>query len=267
MSFILNMFQTVIEKMKTDSRYFYWLVIIILIITLVFTSRSCKSAKLEAEYSKNNIAAIQDKLRTEQNKNGELQYLKLSFVSDVNNLKTLNKELYDEVQKMTGKVVTMSKTIVSIQGTLVNIEKDRRKDAPIYLKSDTLETKFSFIDSAKTWKRSVSGKSVVLMKNITDSTFAKPLYDILTEDKMDLTIFASLRKRESDDMYEYVLRTDYPNAILKVDGFVNPKELSNNSIIKDDNWVIGPFIGVGFGTNFSITPQIGVGLTYKIIGF
>lgn len=267
MNIIFNILSSIFEKIKSDSRYFYWFVILILIIVLVFTSRSCKSAKLEAEYAKNNVMAIQDKLRVEKNKNGELQYLKLSFVSDIDNLKNLNKDLFEEVQKMSGKVIAMSKTIVSIQGTLVGIQNDKRKDPPITLKNDTLETKFSFIDSGKSWNRTIQGKSVLLMKNITDSTYAKPLYDVLTEDKMDLTIFASLRKRESDDMYEYVLRTDYPNAILKVDGFVNPNEFVKNSVVDSDKWIIGPFIGAGFGTNFTIMPQIGIGLTYKIIGF
>jgi hypothetical protein len=121
LNFFSNLLESMIQKIKSDSRYFYWLLIIVLIIALIFTSRSCKSAQLEVEYSKNNIMAIKDELRTEKNKNGELQYLKLSFVSDVDKLKTLNKELYDEVQKMNGRIVSMSKTIVSIEGTLVDI--------------------------------------------------------------------------------------------------------------------------------------------------
>jgi hypothetical protein len=267
MNIILNFLQSLLEKMKTDSRYFYWLVIIILIIALIFTSRSCKSAKLEAEYAKSNIMAIKDTLRKEKNKNGEMEYLKLSFVSDINNLKTLNKDLYDEVQKMTGKVVSMSKTIVSIQGTLVGIEQDRRKDNPIQLKNDTLIAEYKFEDSGKTWSRSIKGKSYLFMMNKTDSTYAKPLFDVLTEDNMNLTIFASLRKRESDDMYEYVLRTDYPNAKLNVEGFVDPNQFNKNPFTSEDKWIFGPYIGAGFGTNFSIMPQIGIGLTYKIIGF
>jgi hypothetical protein len=267
LNFFSNLLESMIQKIKSDSRYFYWLLIIVLIIALIFTSRSCKSAQLEVEYSKNNIMAIKDELRTEKNKNGELQYLKLSFVSDVDKLKTLNKELYDEVQKMNGRIVSMSKTIVSIEGTLVDMEQDRRNTPPIFLKNDTLEANFSFSDSGKTWNRSIKGKSVLFIKNATDSTFAQPLYDKLTEDKMNLTIFASLRKRDSDDMYEYVLRTDYPNAILNVEGFVNPIELNKNPLINEDKWIIGPFIGAGFGTNFTIMPQIGIGLTYKIIGF
>ena len=269
---MMNIIQSILSNIwnfiKNDSRSFYWLAIIVLIIILIFTSKSCNNAKLEAEISKQNISAILDTLRIEKNKSGDTQYLKLSLLSDIDNLKNLNKALYEEVLKMDGKVLAMSKTVISIKGTLENIPQDRTTDKPIALKNDTLTTNFSFLDTGKTWSRKVSGKSVLLMKNITDSTYAKPLYDVLTEDKMNLTVFASIRKRDSDDMYEYVLRTDYPNTKLDVDGFIDPKMFNNNlSKNTEDKWIIGPYIGAGVTNTFSVTPQIGIGLMYRIIGF
>lgn len=269
---MMNFIQTILNNLwnyiKSDSRAFYWITIIILIIVLIFTSKSCNNAKLESEMAKQNIAALQDNLRVEKNKSGETQYLKLSLLSSIDNLKSLNKDLYEEVKKMDGKVLAMSKTVISMKGTLEGIPQDRSSDKPIALKNDTLTTNFSFVDSGKTWSRKISGKSVVLMKNITDSTYARPLYDIIDEDKMNLTVFASIRKRESDDMYEYVLRTDYPNTKLDVDGFIDPKmfnnSLSNNT---EDKWIIGPYVGVGVINNLSITPNFGIGITYKLIGF
>lgn len=269
---MMNIIQSILSNIwnfiKNDSRAFHWLAIIVLIIIIIFTSKSCNNAKLEAEIAKQNISAILDTLRIEKNKSGETQYLKLSLLSDIDNLKNLNKALYEEVLKMDGKVLAMSKTVISIKGTLENIPQDRTNDKPIALKNDTLTTTFSFLDTGKTWSRKVSGKSVLLMKNITDSTYAKPLYDVLTEDKMNLTVFASIRKRDSDDMYEYVLRTDYPNTKLDVDGFIDPKMFNNNvSKNTEDKWIIGPYVGVGVINNLSITPNFGIGITYKLIGF
>lgn len=263
-----SIFYSFVNYIKRSPTAFYWIIIIILIICLIFTSKSCQNAKLEAQIANQNISALQDNLRIEQNKNGENQYLKLSLLSDVENLKNLNKNLYDEVIKMQGSVLAMSRTIISIRGTLENIPQDRSKDRPIALKNDTLTSNFTFLDSGKNWSRKISGKSVLLMKNITDSTYAKPLYDVLTEDQMNLTVYASIRKRESDDKYEYVLRTDYPNTKLDVEGFIDPK-MFNNAISSnnEDKWIIGPYVGVGVMNNFSITPNFGVGITYKLFGF
>lgn len=268
MDMVKSMLNSFWNYIKSNPNAFYWIIIIILIICLMFTSKSCQNAKLESQIANQNISALKDNLRIEKNKSGENQFLKLSLLSDINNLKNLNKSLYDEVIKMDGKVLAMSKTIVSIKGTLENIPQDKSNDKPIALKNDTLISNFKFADSGKTWSRLITGKSVLLMKNITDSTYAKPLYDILTNDKMNLTVFASIRKRESDDMYEYVLRTDYPNTKLDVEGFIDPKvfnsSLGSNT---EDKWIIGPYIGVGVMNNFSITPNFGLGITYKLIGF
>lgn len=268
MNIIESLLKNFWNYIKDDSRAFYWIIIIILIIVLIFTSKSCKNAKFESEIAKQNIAAIQDQLRIEKNKNGENQYLKLSLLSDIDNLKNLNKSLFEEVQKIDGKVLAMSKTMISIKGTLENLPQDKSGNKPILLKNDTLTSDFKFVEKGKSWERRILGKSVLLMKNVTDSTYAQPLYDILTEDRMNLTVFASIRKREADDMYEYVLRTDYPNAKLDVEGFIDPKMFNNNlGSSNESKWIIGPYVGIGVINNLSITPNFGIGLTYKLIGF
>jgi hypothetical protein len=49
-----------------------------------------------------------------------------------------------------------------------------------------------------------------------------------------------------NEMYEYVLRTDYPNAKLDVEGFIDPKMFNNNfNNSKEDRWIIGPYMGIG----------------------
>lgn len=270
MSLILEFLKSVFEKIKSDSRFFYWIVIIVLLIILFFTSKSCQNAKLDALISKNNVEAIQDKLRTEKNKAGEVEYLRRSLVADMESLKDLNSSLYDEVKKMKGEVLVMSKNMIDIEGTLVGIEINTRGQKPIKLKNDTLVVPYTFTDGneKKTWSREVIGESVVLMKNITDSTYALPLYNKLKSDKMSLQIFSSLRKREDDGKFEFVLRTDYPNVTLNPEGFIDPSVFAtNNTSLTQDKWIIGPYIGVGVNNTFGITPQIGIGLTYRIIGF
>ena len=68
---------------------------------------------------------------------------------------------------------------------------------------------------------------------------------------MSLQIFSSLRKREEDGKFEFVLRTDYPNITLNPEGFIDPSVFAtNNSALTQDRWIIGPHIGVGVNNSF-----------------
>jgi hypothetical protein len=276
MNTILDAISSFFEKMKTDSRYFYWFVIGLLVLALIFSSKSCDNAHKEAEEAnrkardaKSNIDALKDTVRQERDKLGRLQFVKLSFVSDIENLKSLNKELYDEVQSIRGQVVSMSKTIISIKGTLEGDTIKGNPNQPLALKDDTLNHNFKFADKGKDWEKTVEGKSVFVIKDKTANTKVFHQYDILTKDRLTMNIKASLVKRESDGKFEYVLSTSYPNANLVPEGFVDPM-MFKEYFQKDedvDRWIIGPYIGAGITNTFSITPQIGIGIMYRIIGF
>lgn len=275
MKTILDFLASFFEKMKEDSRYFYWFLIGLLVIALIFTSKSCENAKetakeatRKAQDAQNNIDALKDTVRQEKDKLGRLQYLKLSFVSDIENLKNLNKDLYDEVQTMKGKVISMSKTIVEIKGTLEGDTIKGNPNNPITLKNDTLYHKFKFKDGGKDWNRLIEGESVFHIKDATPDTKVFHQYDILQKDRLNLNIKAALVKRESDGKYEYVLSTSYPQANLIPEGFVDPMMFKDYFTKQDeDKWIIGPYIGAGVTNTFSVTPQIGIGLMYRIIGF
>ena len=275
MNAIFDLLSSFFDKMKQDSRYFYWFLIGLLLITLIFTSKSCENAKemakeatRKAQDAQNNIDALKDTVRQDKDKLGRLQYLKLSFVSDVENLKNLNNDLYEEVQAMKGRVIGMSKTIVEIKGTLEGDTIRGNSNNPIALKNDTLYHNFKFSDGGKDWNRSVEGKSAFYIKDANPTTKVFHQYDILQKDRLKLNIKAALVRRESDGKYEYVLSTSYPEANLIPEGFVDPMMFKDYFPKEEqDKWIIGPYIGAGVTNTFSVTPQIGIGLMYRIIGF
>lgn len=275
MNVILDMLSSFFNKMKEDSRYFYWFLIGLLVIALVFTSKSCENAKeiakeatRKAQDAQNNIDALKDTVRQDRDKLGRLQYLKLSFVSDVENLKNLNKDLYEEVKAMKGRVIGMSKTIVEIKGTLEGDTIKGNPNAPLLSKDDTLFHNLTFKDSGKDWERLIQAKSAFYIKDGNPNTKVFHQYDILQKDRLKLNIKAALVRRESDGKYEYVLSTSYPEANLIPEGFVDPMMFKDYFPKEEqDKWIIGPYIGAGVNNTFSVTPQIGIGIMYRIIGF
>lgn len=241
-------------------------------------SKSCHNKDFELAKATQNIEALKDSVRMQKNKAGELEFARLLIVAEKDELKKYNNELYTEMEKMRGKVISLTKLTMDIKGILENIKAEPPSKNPIALVNDTLTTPFKFDTSGKGWSRNIEGKTIVFMKNVTDSAIAIPLYNILEKDRMMMTIYPGIRKRDSDGMLEYTVRTDYPNVSFDIQGYADPTELTSFTKIKDDKWIIGPYLGLGAGitsvTNmgnsqllFGPNVSIGIGVMYKLIGF
>ena len=82
----------------TDNQYFTHL--LLLIGCLSSAVKQCSDTRFEY---KNNIAALNDTIRYYQDKNGNLVATKLAFESDINTLKLLNKDLYNQIKDLKAK--------------------------------------------------------------------------------------------------------------------------------------------------------------------
>ncbi len=270
----------IVNKVKSNPHIFYIGLIGILIIIIILISNSCQNKDYELAKADQNIEALRDSVRIETNKVGEKEYARLLIVAEKDELERFNKDLFDEMSKMKGKIVALSKVTLDMKGVLEGM-RDLPNDGdyvqPI-LKDSILTTTFNFDSTGTGWKRQVSGKTVVKLNNITDSTNAYGLYNILDKDRMTLTIYPGIRKREGDGRLEYTIRTDYPGVEFDIQGYADPTELTDFSKIKEDKWIIGPYLGLGLGaTNtqiqgsnavlFGPNLSIGIGVMYKLFGF
>ena len=48
---------------------------------------------------------------------------------------------------------------------------------------------------------------------------------------------------------------------------LDPKLHPELKKLNNKRFIIGPYIGIGLGSNLQLAPQIGIGLNYKIIAF
>ena len=90
----------------------------------------------------------------------------------------------------------------------------------------------------------------------------------ISKDEIQFSLITGLK--EKDGNIEIFVRSTYPGFyVSKIDGaIIDPKKhpvLKN--LNKTKRWGVGPYIGVGVGSNLKVTPQIGLGIQYSIIKF
>ena len=76
----------------------------IIVIMGLFWCRSCQNKSIMQDRYENNIEALCDTISYLENKNGELIATKCAFETDVNTLKSLNEELYNEISDLNVKL-------------------------------------------------------------------------------------------------------------------------------------------------------------------
>ena len=79
----------------------------IIVIMGLFWCRSCQNKSIMQDRYENNIAALCDTITYLENEKGELVASKLAFETDVNTLKSLNEELYNEISDLNVKLKTI----------------------------------------------------------------------------------------------------------------------------------------------------------------
>ena len=95
-----------------------------------------------------------------------------------------------------------------------------------------------------------------------------PLNTLLSKDDIKFNLITGLR--EKDGKVEIFARSDYPNlTITDLEGaIIDPK---NHPVLKQftkqKRWGVGPYFGIGIGTDLKFIPQIGVGITFSLIKF
>jgi len=234
-------------------------VVVILIIIIVFLFNRNNNLIIDNNINEQNKKALLDTLRLSQNKIGDIEYSKNILVSEKNNLKNLNNDLNNELKKEKGKVFELTKYIVSIKKEVDTIKiTNTLITYPDGVKG--LEWKYEkFYDSIN--YRKISGISKFKIDTLG---LLKPLDTEIFIDEINFNIIQGLRvKGENIEMF---VRSDYKG--FKV------KELSSVIIDPKKHPVIRKFtkkkrfglsLYVGYG--FSLSPQLGLGVTYDFIQF
>ena len=209
----------VIELLKKYSAHIiYILIIVVLLMCLNFSISKCSNTSKEY---KNNIEALTDTIKYYKDKNGNLVATKLGFESDINTLKILNKQLYDEIETLKLRKGNV-KNIYHIEGVI-----DHGKNDTVYIvKNDSINRgfyrTFNFNNDFRTLEGNISYIPDSLKFNIEKDYI-----------KFDYTLVM-------DKNNKIYIKSDNPYVKYnEISGFTIQKE-------KKTHWSLGPSINWGF---------------------
>ena len=239
------------------------LLVIIMGIILLISFKSCTNANNQIKINEQNIKALNDSVRYNKNKVGDLEASKNVLITEKKGLGDLNNDLATELKKEVGKVYELNKFILSLKNKpgdtvwMVNtLIKYPNGEYGLAWTHDTLYTGYN--------GRSIAGVSKFRIK---DSVIV-PTSTFISKDEVNFSIVTGLRQK-GDDL-EIFIRSDYPGFnVTGIEGAViDPK---NNPILKkytvQKKWGVGPYVGVGVGINLKPSIQIGIGVHYSLFRF
>jgi len=241
--------------------------ILIIVILLLLTGAGIffnhySNVKTNLAIAEQNEKALSDSVRVQKNKIGDLEYSKNILIADKNNLKDLNSDLAEELEKEKGKVRELIKMVNSIESDTVYIE----NTLVIYVNEggDTiygLEWVHDTIYDAEN-ERHIAGVSKFMVDSIG---VIHPMETVITRDDIKFNLITGLR--EKDGNIEIFVRSDYPGfeteelAAVIIDPSKHP---ILKKFTKKKKFGIGPYVGLGLNVNTWPTPNVGAGFSFGI---
>jgi len=252
------------------------LVSMIILASLFF--KGCdENSKLRIEISirDNNIIALEDTVRTEKTRNGEMQQVKTILMADVKNLKDLNEDLHKEVKNQKSKVFYISKIAAQLNDKLKNFSPPGEHIYDPVTGFDDISWNFDTVGND--WGRKISGKTSFKVTSTCDGYTIDPQDNTIESLSYNFSITTGIKESERfPGGLEIFVNSSYPGMVFdKINGsIVDPLDFKKYlPAEKPKKWSIGPYVGLGYGITLQQNPQfvpnlgIGVGIQYKVISF
>lgn len=216
-------------------------IIFVLGLWAIGSMRSCSQMKTERNDARNNIVALCDSIGYWQNKNGELIAEKTLLVGEIDDLKIVNSEMYNDLAAMKQKNAELA---AKIEGYIENPKVDTlwqySKDT-LYIAKDIIQP-FEFKNDFRLLSGNITLSQNTMGLNITN--------DIVYFD-YTLAIDDGILSIKSDNPYV---------RYNSISGIQLPKE-------KPKRWNIGIQAGLGFNFDLisqrvGLGPYLGLGVSY-----
>jgi hypothetical protein len=243
------------------------------LIAVIFFLRGCDgSSDIDVFKYEQNIAALQDSVRTYENKYGDAISEKLALVTEKADLKKYNKELNDEVKKLKDNPIVVTKYITKIVHDTVYIT-PQIDTAGITFNSDSTAKIIPFTWSDSTNHnaenyRYLAGTYIIEVDtgmNVASKEFA------ITVDEIGLSFTTGITENDNDQV-EIFITSDYPGfKPTAINGALfDPRE---SDVIKKffpaKKWGVGVYAGYGFyfdpqRITLGSGIQVGIGVSYNL---
>ena len=250
----LKIWDTVVaflKKMFSDPKIFLLVVISIIAMWLYF---DLKSTRNELD---NIIVEKSDSLTAYENKIGELYQEIGTYITDVDNLRRSNTELYNEVKNLKENPIVVTKVVTEVvieEKPLIDtviVEKDKPND---YTIRQTYSDNFLSLDLTTRFNSKDLVSSTILNSAKIPSTFT---LDLIESKKGDLS---------------FIVKSDNPYIeINNVNGAViSPEDSKAIKRRYNDKWCVVAGVGPAFtvvDNKFKIYPAAQITFGFKIFSF
>lgn len=246
-----------------DIRLWMFLIIVVLALLMLQQCGARKNAETDLAMAQQNIHAMNDTITLTKDRLGNAVYEKSVFITSEKGLKDLNKDLYDQVKSMNGKVAQLTSIIASLstqhdepvigQGTQVGNPCDSIGTYTVDWNNDMQ------YDSSNYRKLSAITEINVSRGKLVGNTTQ------IKVDEIGFNILTGLEEK-TDGHYEIFVKSDYPGfKPTKIDGAFIPREKLFPPQ-KKKNWSVGAGLqtGVGMGGLTQVGPVWYVGLGLSI---
>ena len=238
-------------------------VIILLLFLLKCSGDSINSTKAELYLNEYNLNVMKDSIKNTITSNKELIASKKSLVTKLEDLSLYNDSLGKRVNYL--KKELKSRPIVYVNTGLKIIHDTVIVDNYIDKLNDS--TYAVIFENDTTYNpgngRILAGDLKIITK---DSIFKVEDFKIT---KDELFFNAEIVFSEKNDTITASVISEHPG--FTADNIkpvvLDPELLPVYKKLNSKRFTIGPYIGIGVGSNLKISPQIGLGVTYKIINF
>lgn len=263
------------EKLK---KILKWIQLGLIVLLIAFGAGQCnriRNLEREAANKEQNIIALNDSLKYERTKNGELIVSIAGYIATEKELKTLNKDLWDRVKGQDGKIISLNHVIVQLVQDSTElrkwlIEKDKQIEELIKIDSNTYvapwkltyqydSTNFD-IFSGKTWINVLNKNPIKLGHVDTELTNRLTQIDLTWGQKVE------------DDRLRVFIQSNYPGfTVAQMEGVLIDPNTNPffKDLIKKRHWMTGFGVGPTFNIGYDFLhnkPAVifGIGLHYNI---
>lgn len=223
----------------------YIVVILAMLGALASAVRSCKDNNSRYE---NNIKALTDSIKYLKSKSGETVVEKTVFeIKDIDELRQLNKQLYDEVKDLKNLVKLKNITnATQFSGEIVNV----LHDTTFIVQYDTIKNGFNHNFAFNDEWRDLEGNV-----NYADESLSMAITKDVT--RFDYTVVTD------KDNKVYIKSKNPYVKFNEFTGFTVPDKVQK----KSKHFGVGPEIGVGVSTDGKVVPYAGIGVHWSLWKF
>lgn len=264
--------------------------VIVALILLVIIGRSCantRDLRRRENIQQQNIDALTDSIKAEKKKSGGLEFSIAGYIVSEKELRNLNQNLYDQVKKEKGQVISLTNAVIELRQTETQLRDhinylESKIDNPIQindslfvipwgLKYDWDNINYDFfggrtyitlrLKPGYTWWDAImptrSFNAVVANNNNKDSLFTDQNIFVLNHYKTELInrisqIDLTFKEKVEKGQYRVYIETKYPGFTAKsLEGvMIDPNTNPYiKSLIKRKKWIPNTW-AVGVGPSF-----------------